>query len=505
MSLLDKKTDDVDKEQSLISIVIFNYDSGKLEECLDTIFGQNQITGFEVILCDDATTDGSWEIANKYMLRYPNMITLTRNQTTFGEMQNANKGLHMIKGGKYYVELTRDRKFDPDYILQIISKMESDPLIVHSYIGKTQDFRPMGIACKKPSPEMKRTENPLVSICVYNYNYGRFLQQCLDSIADQTYDNIEICFSDNASTDDSWQIALDFSKRYPKKISMTRNRMNFGASSNLKNCFLNNQGKYMLMLCTDDAMKPDFVEHCVTLLEQYQNAAFAMVHRDIIDDENRLISELPFYDQTCLIQGDEQAAVYMMASVNPSVSQILYNWERIDGMAMLGGLNDRWFGARILDFNICIKYPIIYINKPLLLNRVHPLSDGASIDSNLIQCIGQYVLLHQFAEIASASGLNKVANRLNDGVDKVGKLCLRYCARFLLKNDENTALRYLHLAQAIFPAIVNEATFQNLQQYWYPCSQQGKSKKEILALLENQANLAIRNVSYSPPPGSIPC
>jgi len=51
--------------------------------------------------------------------------------------------------------------------------------------------------------EMKR-ELPLVSIIVPNYNYANYLETCLESILNQTYENIEVIFRDNASMDDSY-------------------------------------------------------------------------------------------------------------------------------------------------------------------------------------------------------------------------------------------------------------------------------------------------------------
>lgn len=492
-----------DNEKLLVSIVVYNYDRDVLTQCLDAIFEQVLIKNFEVIICDDATTDGSWEIANDYMSKQPEHITLTRNQVPLGLGGNAGKGIQMAKG-KFFVELTRDRKFTPEYVLQTIAQLESDPLIVHSFIGRIKEFRP-NLGMLKPSPELKRSENPLVSICVYNFNYGRFLKQCLESIAEQTYSNIEVCFSDNASTDDSWAIALEFAKRYPKRMSLTRNRMNFGPSANLTNCFMNYQGKYMLTLCSDDAMKPQLVERCVSLLEKHPDAAFAMVHREIVDDDNTLTVEPPFYDQTCLIPGAEQAAVYMMAAVNPCVSQILYNREKIQVKDTSGGINVRWFGARLLDFRLCSEHPMIYIKDPLLINRVHSLSDGATIDDNLMQCIGQFVLLHQFSEIAEANGLAKAAGRLGDAIEKVGKLCLRYCTRFLLQSQERTALRYFNLAQAIYPNIITDPTFAELQAYFQSGLEHGKSKQDILDLLARKSELTLRNVSYPAPPGSIAC
>ena len=66
-------------------------------------------------------------------------------------------------------------------------------------------------------------QSPLVSVIIYNYNYGQYLRDCFDSVFNQTYPNIEVLFSDNASTDDSWAIALEYSNRYPGEIFLAKN------------------------------------------------------------------------------------------------------------------------------------------------------------------------------------------------------------------------------------------------------------------------------------------
>lgn len=486
----------------LVSIVIYNYAVDMLPCCLDNIFAQTRIRNFEVVICDDHSADGSWESANAYMRRYPDQITLSRSQVSLGPTWSESKiALQMVRG-KYYVSLTVDRPFDPNYAGQIIAILESDPLFIHSYIGKTKEYRPNPIPYK-PSPEMKRSTQPLVSICVYNYQYGRYLSQCLESVKAQTYQNIELCFSDNASTDDSWEIALDFSKQYSKHMSLTRNRNNFGAQCNQDNTMFDALGKYMLFLCSDDAIKPDFIERCVTLLERFPDAAFAMVHRDIIDDKNEVTHEPPFYDEACLIPGDEQTAVYMMTSVNPSISQCLYLREKFHEKNMIGTHNSRWFGARILDFNLCCDYPMIYINEPLLLNRVHSMSEGSLLADNLLQCMGEYSLVHQFADKATSMGHLKTAARLEEAIEKISKLCLRYCARFLLQNDEATARQYLRLAEAIFHEVADDEVYRKLSSYWD--ASEVAARAGIVEIINSEANLSRRAVSYRTPPGSIPC
>lgn len=489
-------------KRPLISIVIYNYQADSFTACLDSVFAQPRINSFEVVICDDHTADGSWEQANSYMRRHPDRITLSRSQAAFGPTWSEDKlSLQMIRG-KYYVALTEDRRFDPEYVSHVVSLLESDPLFVHPYIGRTKEYFPAPFY-NKSTPEMKRSENPLVSVCVYNYEYGRFLSQCLESVGEQTYRNIEICFSDNASTDNSWEIALDFSCRYSGRMALTRNRNNFGAQCNQDNTMHDARGKYMLFLCSDDAVEPSFIDRCVTLLEKFPSAAFAMVHRHIMDDDGRITVEPPFYDRTCLIPGDEQTPVYMMTSVNPSISQVLYRREQFHEKNSIGTHNSRWFGARILDFNLCCDYPMIYINEPLLLNRVHPLSEGAFLADKLLQCIGEYSLVHQFADKAISMGHHKAAGRIGEAVEKIGRLCIRYCARFLLDGNEITARQYLRLAEAIFPEVIHDSTYQQLLDYWNTPSSENTSK--IATSISNHANLAKRVISYAPPPGSIPC
>lgn len=89
----------------------------------------------------------------------------------------------------------------------------------------------------------------LVSIVIVNHNGRRWLRSCLESIFRQTYDNFELIFIDNASTDDS----LNFIKKYDQKVRVVIHKTNvgFGEANNVgvKNAkgniifFLNNDTK----------------------------------------------------------------------------------------------------------------------------------------------------------------------------------------------------------------------------------------------------------------------
>ena len=177
---------------------------------------------------------------------------------------------------------------------------------------------------------------PLVSVLLFNYNYGRFLRECFEGVVNQTYDNIEINFSDNASEDESWEIAQEYADLYPGIVTITRNRINFGADANFANCWLNARGKYFIEMCSDDVMRPEFVERCVDVLEAHPEVGHVIVHRSIIDKHGEVFEEAPFYNRSCLIPGLEQAAVYMVAGVNPCVSQVCYCKGKIYGKVITG-------------------------------------------------------------------------------------------------------------------------------------------------------------------------
>lgn len=488
----------------MVSILIYNYDGRMIEACLDSILHQQQIRNFEVVICDDASSDGAWGVATHYARIHSGKLTISRNNTCMGKRFSKRKGYQLCKG-EYCVELTATDQFDPTYIKEVITSLKTDKFIQHAYINRlkrTNHFLPP-YSPIQVLPEHAHSPHPFVSICIYNYNYGRYLRQCLESVFNQTYGNIEVCFSDNASSDDSWDIAMEFAEMYPGRISLTRNRANFGPNVNLYNCTLNIHGKYLLKLTSDDALQPNFIERCVSVLEAHPEAAFAMVHRDIMDADDKCIPEAPFYDQSCLIQGAEKAAVYMMSSVNPSISQIVYNIDKTEGKRMAGNLNDRWFGDRIMDFHICCDYPMIYIKEPLLLNRVHQGSDSSPLEDNLLQCMGEYVLLHQLADIAgNHEHMQSACERLQPAINKLGSLCLRYCLRCLLRGDDFGAGRYLHLSAAIFPEICADSTYLELTRYFASGPQ---AREEVLDGLKCKANLTTRTVSYPPPPGSIPC
>ena len=105
---------------------------------------------------------------------------------------------------------------------------------------------------------------PLVSVIMNCYNGDRFLRKAVDSVYCQTYDNWEIIFWDNASTDSSAKIARSYDDKI-RYFSATKNTP-LGEARNLA---LNKaSGKYVAFLDCDDLHFQNKIEKQVRLMEE---------------------------------------------------------------------------------------------------------------------------------------------------------------------------------------------------------------------------------------------
>jgi glycosyltransferase involved in cell wall biosynthesis len=341
---------------------------------------------------------------------------------------------------------------------------------------------------------------PLVSILVYNFNYGRFLKECLESAINQTYPNVEIVFSDNASTDESWEVALEILDRYPDRITVIRNRSNVGGEDNLQNCIRHARGDYYVILCSDDVLMPDYVERCLEVFRANYEVAFVIVNRNIWDAKGAFHTEAPFYRQSCVVPGKEQAAVYMMAAVNPSISQIMYNRHIANDFPVVRSLGSQWYTHRLQDFLICMEHDIAYLVEPLVYHRLHGENDSIFVTGSLLEIFSPYVMKHQFSEYARFRNETKVAERLQPALANLSRLALRYCLNALLANDSQLAKRYFYLAPAIDLQVEEEPLFKELREFWH---KDEEARAEFLHKFKKQSVLLRRVESYDPPPGSM--
>ena len=127
------------------------------------------------------------------------------------------------------------------------------------------------------------TTNPRVSIGLPVFNGENYLENTLQSILSQTYADFQLIISDNASTDQTQEICVRYSKLDPR-IQYYRNTTNIGAAKNY-NQFVNLAlGTYFKWIAHDDPIAPTYLERCVSILDTHPEFVMCYPRTILIDD-----------------------------------------------------------------------------------------------------------------------------------------------------------------------------------------------------------------------------
>jgi len=121
---------------------------------------------------------------------------------------------------------------------------------------------------------MTETQTPLLSVTVLNYNYARFLKECLESILSQTFTDFEVIVVDDCSKDESLKVIEPFLA--DPRIRLVSHAKNHGyIASLLEGSSSMSRGKYITVISADDvACRNDAFERQVALLESNPGVNF---------------------------------------------------------------------------------------------------------------------------------------------------------------------------------------------------------------------------------------
>lgn len=128
---------------------------------------------------------------------------------------------------------------------------------------------------------------PLVSVVIQVYNGEDVIQKTIDSILNQSYKNIEILISDDASTDKSREIIELYEKKDDrvKALYFTRNHnLCYGGNA----CVQRANGKYIAIAGHDDVWKKDKLKKQIMFLEEHLTYGACFTWVDIINENDEV-------------------------------------------------------------------------------------------------------------------------------------------------------------------------------------------------------------------------
>lgn len=105
---------------------------------------------------------------------------------------------------------------------------------------------------------------PLVSIIVPTYNVEKYIEECMESLLAQTYENSEIIVLDDASTDNTVKLL----EKYTHKINLIKNKENKGQGRRRNQGIKHAKGKYIYFMDADDWLEKEAITALVTQAEK---------------------------------------------------------------------------------------------------------------------------------------------------------------------------------------------------------------------------------------------
>ena len=126
----------------------------------------------------------------------------------------------------------------------------------------------------------------LVSIIMPNYNSEKYVGETIQSVLNQTYQNWELLFVDDCSTDNSLEIVRSFGD---DRIKILQNETNSGAAVSRNYALRLAQGKWIAFLDSDDLWIPEKLEKQISYMND-NDICFSYTDYEVIDEDDQLIS-----------------------------------------------------------------------------------------------------------------------------------------------------------------------------------------------------------------------
>ncbi len=203
-----------------------------------------------------------------------------------------------------------------------------------------------------------------VDVVIPNYNYGRYLQACVESVFADGLDDVRVTIIDNASSDNSIEVARRLADG-DSRIRVVEHAENCGSHASFNEGIDLADRDYLMILCADDLLLPGALSEGIGALEATKEATFAIgihAHNDESTVPHRkgwqVVKGESFVDSCCRTLGHRLTAQVIVRT---------------------------WAQKRIGNYRTCLKYMddleivlrlattghAVQLRAPLVFSRCH--------------------------------------------------------------------------------------------------------------------------------------
>jgi alpha-1,3-rhamnosyltransferase len=218
-------------------------------------------------------------------------------------------------------------------------------------------------------------QKPLVSVVIPCYNHEKFVQDCIQSVIDQTYQNIELIIIDDGSKDGSVEKIQEMIPACQERFIRFefRYRPNKGLSETLNEALEWCEGLYLSPIASDDQMLKQKIQLQVNFLEKNSNYSAVFGGINQIDDNNKIVRTLTRKKEKYSFKQIAELDYFLQAPTQ---------FFKLSDIKMIGGYNSKF---RIEDWYSYLLLTKdgrdIYIMEEVLCNyRRHDNNSSKKID-----------------------------------------------------------------------------------------------------------------------------
>lgn len=229
---------------------------------------------------------------------------------------------------------------------------------------------------------IQKRVKPKVSIILPCYNGEKYLQECLKSIYNQSFQNFELLFINDGSNDKSKEIVNNFKD---SRLVYMENQKNIGITASLNKAITKAKGKYIARIDTDDIMAEERLKLQVSFLDKHYNYGLIGSSYELIDQYGMVLNriDLPKFDKELKLEMLFKNQIMHPGVIMRTDLALKFNysdefkycedynlWTKISKVSKIANLPEYLLSYRIHNDNISIvNNEIMKKNTLLLISR----------------------------------------------------------------------------------------------------------------------------------------
>lgn len=256
---------------------------------------------------------------------------------------------------------------------------------------------------------------PLISCIIIFFNAEPFIEETIESVFAQTYDNWELLLVDDGSTDGSTEIAQRYAEKYPEKVCYLQHEghINRGMSATRNLGIHHAKGEYITFLDADDTWMPNTLTEQALILNSHPDAAMVYgpiqwwyswtgkpedIERDFVEQW----IEHPLVFKDTLMQAPSLFMLLLQRQI--SISGMLVRRQVIEGV---GGFEDKFRGLyedQAFCAKVCLQFPVFVASNWWYKYRQHPKSCCAIAEKTNKEHSARRIFLNWLEKYLSSKG-----------------------------------------------------------------------------------------------------